>query len=116
MEIKNSLAAVGFIIALANLGSVTAQANQSALDAQGEFVTISVEESGFTPYFSNGSEVAGILDDLRIKLNEKAKEACSGRDFSIDASSVAYTRINFVNAPGGHILTERATARVFCIN
>ena len=118
MEVKNKLVVVGLMVAFANLGSVTAQAGRPDLDAQGEFVTIAAEHSGKINLFPHRSEIDSIVEISKEKLNEKATEACSGRDFSIDASSVNYT-ISYNSGPNDsrfRTVTVMTAARAFCIN
>lgn len=112
MEIKNKFAVIGFMLVFANLGSVTAQADQSGLSANGEFVTISAEASGKVNLFPHPSEVDSIYEESREKLDKEALEACSGRAFSVDDSSIEYTGSY---KPGTRIFIVRATARAFCI-
>lgn len=113
MEIKNKFTVVGFMVAFANLGSATAQAGQSGLGATGDFITISAEASGKVNLFPHPFEVDSIYEDSRDKLNKKALEACSGRAFSIDDSSIDYTESY---KPGTRIFVVTATTRAFCID
>ena len=114
MSIKNKLAVVGFALVFANLGSVSAQAEQSNLGAHGEFFMISSETIVTTRIFSDGSEFDGVAEYLREALDKKAKEVCSGRTFDIDDSSVKYTS----EPVPGHFrsVTVKLTARVLCID
>jgi hypothetical protein len=113
---KNNLATVGFALAFANIVPTTAHADQSGRVAHGDFVTISAESSGQVNLFPHRSEVTSIYEASREKLNEKAIEACSGRAFSIDDSSIEYTGSDKPGTGRFRIFTVSATARVFCMD
>lgn len=116
MKIINKLVILGLVMAFGNLVALAANAAQSGLGVHGEFVTISAEASGYVPFFSDGIDYQDICDASKgSQLNEKAAEACSGRRFIIDESSLQQTTSS-KGAPGGHMVTVRTTAKAVCIN
>jgi hypothetical protein len=112
---NKKLLILGFLLAFASFDSITAQADQSYMGAQGQFVMISGQFITIVPLFGSGHEFDDEEDYLRDKLNESASQACSGRRFSIDESSIHDTT-SVGPARGGHKYTITRTAKAFCIN
>jgi len=121
MKMKNKIAAAGLILVFANLFSVQVQAAQTNLASLGEFLAISARASCALPFFAGPDDVdcffgaPELHEQSRKNLIEKAVETCSGRNFSIDDSSIMQTETAKVSGTN-HIYIVETMARVFCIN
>lgn len=99
-----------FLSAALTFAATQADAQTAFRNQGGEFLTVSAAASGYCQPFSDGSDFQAILDESEGNLNKKATEACSGHEFSVDASSVRRT-----TSRHGRIFTVTTTARVFCL-
>ncbi len=88
MKIKNRLVFVGFILAVANIGSVTAQAAQSCYEMEGALQVITVN-SGLTQVASS-AQIAELYKYNLADLNRSAAKACSGGNFCVEDSTVKH--------------------------
>jgi hypothetical protein len=114
MKKNKKLFVLGFLLAFATAGSVTAKADQSYMGDQGQFVMISAQFSTVVPLFGSGDEFDDEEAYLRNKLNERASQACDGRRFSIDELSFHDTT-TYGSARNGREVTITRSAKAFCI-
>lgn len=90
MEIKNKLVATGLIAGLAIFGSSVSSAAQTCQEMPGQLHEIKVEgraSSRRSPGY-NDALISKIKDENLIRLDERAKMACSGRNFCIEDASI----------------------------
>ena len=108
MEIKNKFVTIGLVAGLAIFSSTVSYAAQTCQEMPGELHLISVEGTNrdeFGEYY--------LMQDLRVKLNEKARVTCSEGEFCVEDASIKTT---FFFHPWTRIGHGSMAAVVNCLN
>jgi len=109
MEIKNKLVATGLIAGLAIFGSSVSSAAQACQELPGKLHLVSVGGTKRGQEFSAEYE---LIQENRIRLNEKALETCSEGDFCVEEASIKTT---FFFHPWTKVSHGSMTAVVNCL-